>query len=423
MSGWYASTKIWAICRHKVNGKILREFTIKANAGLRPPYEVLLLASPDDDLQKVLTATSALQAFESANPLNSGYSAMNDLWTGFYRNEYGTNSRGDTLVPSDVAIVQLFEPFASNHSLCFVCVPVKKYNIDFNQDEETIGFPCKFDHVPQAIAALDDLDAVYCPAQRARVMRNEAVCCGGVWDPTIMSRLRASEGANQVALCSHLDFVSYPPFRGQATAEANPRNARGRLPLTPLFITAEVSLDTVNEFLKATEDKQDMRADERFDRYAIITNLDPAAASSTAGAAIPPLQALPQIPRELLHATPEACITFARSRFPGQKELMKWDEFVVLDEFTESQKTAILGTWDGERGPVLIRSDFDELWLIQAVVSCKPPTHDSHADDASRTEDGVYRGCRPLAMERAEQGNEGGDGDAGSRKYNLRSRG
>ena len=85
------------------------------------------------------------------------------------------------------------------------------------------------------------------------------------------------------------------------------------------------TLDTLNAFLKAVDRKQDMRADQSSrDRYAFVVDAPPTAEASTAGPATAPLNALPAIPMALMHAAHEACLEYARSRFPAKQEGVQW---------------------------------------------------------------------------------------------------
>ncbi|KAI6367537.1 hypothetical protein MCOR25_004901 [Pyricularia grisea] len=305
-----SSTKIAAVTRQKVDGKTLHTFIIKANEGLRSPYEVILFAKPDDNLQNILTVASRPGDFDFVEPLSKIFSLTQPL----YRVELGTDNKGRPLVADkDLAIVQLFEPIASTHQQSFICVETN--DSDTAHHEKTVGFQCKFHHVGAAVAALNDLTALYTPIQRAKILRNEAVRCGGVWDADSLARLRAGEAANQALLCAHLDMLTYPPFVGTAAKSNKPSL------LTPVFIVSEqVSLDTLNAFLQAVDRKQDVRADQsNRDRYSVVVDASPTAEASTAGPATAPLSALPAIPKALMHAAPEACIAYARSRFPAQR--------------------------------------------------------------------------------------------------------
>ncbi|TLS28027.1 hypothetical protein PpBr36_02025 [Pyricularia pennisetigena] len=394
MSGWNFPCKIVAVCRDKVEGQTLLSFTAKANAGLRPPYEVLLFAQPDEDVHAVLRANSDASAFDHVQPLKEKeYSgkAIEDFPFTYYKEVYGSNADGDHLLTSDVALIQL-RAAAGKHGRCFVCVSVTDREIHPAQSEPTIGFGCAFDDVPAAIAGLDDLRAICSRAEGARHMRNQAFMCGGIWNPEMLAKLRAAEASNPRVLRAHLDLVAFPPFVGQIRREADPAYHRGRPILTPLFITAaNVTLETINEVLTAAERDQGQRADKRIDRYAVVSNLDPDSDSSTDGPAVPPLQTLPELPREFVHASPEACAAFARSRFPAQAQLIKWNEFVVVDELTESERTVIVGAHEPNHGLVLNRAAFDRAWNIQAVVEVSAQSHDMRADVTSRTEGGADR--------------------------------
>ncbi|KAH9427680.1 hypothetical protein MCOR02_011913 [Pyricularia oryzae] len=394
MSGWNVRCKIVAVCRDKVDGQTLRRFTTKANTGLRLPYEVLLFAKPDEDVRAVLNANSDASAFDLVQPLKEQEylgKAMENFPFTYYKETYGSNSCGDDLVTSDIALIQL-RAAASNKGRCFVCVSVQDREVHPTQGEPTIGFHCAFENVPAAIAGLDDLKAICSRAESARRMRDQAVMCGGVWDPHVLAKLRAAEASNPRVLRAHLDPVAFPPFVGQIQPEADAANHRGRPILTPLFVTAEnVRLDTINEILTAAEQEQGQRADQKIDRYAIVSNMDPDSDFSTEGPAVPPLQALPKLPREFMHASPEACAAFARSRFPGQKQLIKWNQFVMADELTESERTVILGAHEPNHGLVLNRAAFDRAWNIQAVVEVSGQSFDMRADISSRIEDGSDR--------------------------------
>ncbi|TLD09462.1 hypothetical protein PspLS_12018 [Pyricularia sp. CBS 133598] len=394
MDRWNVSCKIVAVCRDKVDGQTLHNFTTKANTGLRLPYEVLLFAKPDEDVKAVLNASSDASAFEDVQPLKEKEylgKAIEDFPFTYYKENYSSDSDGDFLLTSKIALIQL-RAATSKRGRCFVCVSVPDSEVHPSQSEPTIGFHCAFDHVSAAIAGLDDLRATCSGPESARRMRNQAAMCGGVWNPNTLVNLRTMEANNPLSFRPHLDLVAFPPFVGQIRPEADPVNRRRKIVLTPLFITTEnITLETINEILIAAEREQGQRADQKIDRYAIVSNLDPNSDSSTEGPAVPPLQALPQLPRELMHASPEACVAFARSRFPRQKQLIEWNQFVMVDELTESERTVILGAHVPNHGLVLNRATFDRVCGIQAVVDVSGQSFDFRADVTSRIEDGVDR--------------------------------
>ncbi|TLD23126.1 hypothetical protein PspLS_07531 [Pyricularia sp. CBS 133598] len=391
-------TAIMAVCRDKVDDqtdkiyttRTLRKFITKANLGLRAPYRVLLFAKPDDDVKAVLSDNSQSDAFESVEPLRGkGSKAM-----GNFPNSYSKVICGAGRV-SRLALIELNQPAASKHGLCFVSIEAFFQDVENCQYEETIGFRCAFFDVPAAISALEDLEATSRGPEGARILRNEAVRCGGIWSPGTMAQLHANEQSRiPRVLRAHLDLATYPPFRGIVSPEANRVKNPGVSPMVPIFITAEnITVETVNEFLEAAELPQSQRADRKISRITIVTNISLDSDTSTSGPVVSPLKALPALPQELMHASPEACGAFARSRFPTQKQLISWDEFIVMDGFSESRKTVILGAYDGHfrNGLVLNRTALGTLWTVLAVVETSPKSYDMRADVSSRADDRVDR--------------------------------
>ncbi|QBZ55392.1 hypothetical protein PoMZ_00289 [Pyricularia oryzae] len=108
---------------------------------------------------------------------------MRDFPSSYNRDTYGTNRNSKDITVISPPLIQLDQPAASKHGLCFVSV----------QCEQTIGFRCVFANVRAAIAALDDLKVTSPRPERARVLRNEAGRCDGVWGPVTIGQLQANE--------------------------------------------------------------------------------------------------------------------------------------------------------------------------------------------------------------------------------------
>jgi hypothetical protein len=167
-----------------------------------------------------------------------------------------------------------------------------------------------------------------------------------------------------------------------------------------LFITAgNATLATINELLiKSYSDGNEEPPKSSWPRehLCIITNVGRKSglgvgSKFASGPADPPLEALPALPKELLHASPEACMAFARSHFPADTGLLEWDKFMIVDELTETQKTVMIGANDGYRGLVLQRHPFDFSLRVFTWIENTARTIDEEADRASRTDSGVNR--------------------------------
>lgn len=73
---------------------------------------------------------------------------------------------------------------------------------------------------------------------------------------------------------------------------------------------------------------------------------------------------------------------------------MQWNEFVIVDELTETSGTVIMGTSetrDVARGIVILRAAIDNVYNVHCVNITSGCTYDTEADRASRSDDGVWR--------------------------------
>ncbi|KAI7930811.1 hypothetical protein M0657_001551 [Pyricularia oryzae] len=132
---------------------------------------------------------------------------MRDFPSSYNRDTYGTNRNGKDITVISPPLIQLDQPAASKHGLCFVSC------------EQTIGFGCVFDNVRAAIAALDDLKATPPGPERARVLRNEAGRCDGVWGPVTIGQLQANEESRTPRHTHHLGARSVPKSTGSIARE------------------------------------------------------------------------------------------------------------------------------------------------------------------------------------------------------------
>ncbi|KLU84965.1 hypothetical protein MAPG_03999 [Magnaporthiopsis poae ATCC 64411] len=376
----------------------------QAGEGLPAPLELVLFAKPLRDVTAFLKTSSGKEEFDLVDPLEAvlgQIDVVDDFLASTWNLKLDIDSEGDRPIVSSTAMIVLDEPAVSRNGVCFISVRIWR-GINGEQQEDSIGFRCAFSGVPVAIAELEDLRACWPHHERAGLPDPpdaERSCqVRSVWRAETMARLRTQEASPGVMRC-HLEPTVFPPFKGKPRIRPMPYEF-----FFPLFITAgNITLATINQFLAEAFSSQNQRNQRHspkrgpsyvWGRLCIITNVDRdghpyAGCTSTSGPAKHPLKVVPALPKELLYANPEACLAFARNRFPAQVDMLEWGRFIILDDVTETGKTALVGMCEGGHGLVLMRCPFDCTVDMFSIVENTPSSFDTMTNDASRTTSGV----------------------------------
>lgn len=283
------------------------------------------------------------------------------------------------------------DEFAASDGVCLVSVDANKD--DFAEDL-TISFRCSFD---SAFAALSALQSGH---KKPRQHRNDAIRCGGIWKPDVLSLIESRASA--------IDIASLP------AAPEDPER-EGEFEHYPVFRTADISLETLNQFL---EEVYDYERDDDDDAnagpcVAFITRHDrkpfTQAGLSKAGQV---LDHVPPLSEILKHATPEECGELLKRCMYRQKDL-ELDFFIIMDQLTETEKTVIVACQyemenDGEL--ILKRCAFNQVMATLMAVANTGLSFELSADTAARERDGVDR--TELNDEGDEEGDEWEDDDS-----------
>ncbi|KAH8840429.1 hypothetical protein MCOR07_002575 [Pyricularia oryzae] len=126
-----------------------------------------------------------------------------------------------------------------------------------------------------------------------------------------------------------------------------------------------------------------------------LTHVNPNTTSAVDPPTVAPLQALSDPQRAPAHQ-PEACVTFSRCRLPAHPNLiLEQDEFVVVYELTETDRTVIFGRYGGfwcfHNLVILGRVSIDYLGDIHCPTRMTFLSYGYQVDKASRRPDGVLR--------------------------------
>ncbi|KAK9778467.1 hypothetical protein SCAR479_04489 [Seiridium cardinale] len=272
------------------------------------------------------------------------------------------------------AFVILDDTTGQDRSTCLVAADVRD-----NPATDYLTFRCQFS---SALSALEELDHGDSSIQHAiRRLRNEAALAGGTWSKATVEKIKSRK--------SLLDPSKFSPSKDWDTncAAEFPDSAR---PYVPVFRSAEISLKTLNEFLKSAYD-QDWGDDSTSDpRVSFITALEPPYGDGPAAA---PLKTTPDCPDILLGARPSEYDAVVRSAFAAKKPDLNYNRFIVMDELTETEKTVILATNAEREGELVIaRSDFGGALISLLSLENTSLTLEQMAHEGAMKGDPVIHG-------------------------------
>lgn len=120
---------------------------------------------------------------------------------------------------------------------------------------------------------------------------------------------------------------------------------------------------------------------------AFVTSISEAPFHS--GKADTHLDSAPEVPSVLFGASAVECDAIVRSRFPGGSE-MNYNLFIVLDEFTEKEKTVLVAANNELDSQLLLgRTDFKSALTVLVAPSDTGLTVDSQINSAVTERSGI----------------------------------
>ncbi|ETS81733.1 hypothetical protein PFICI_06735 [Pestalotiopsis fici W106-1] len=324
--------------KEKLDSKTIRAFLKQTQ------YELVLVGNKDVPvLYNGETDDEPLDMIESFGQLGWPDDFMNEI-----NQKPGVNGK---------AFVILDSTSGQDQSTCLVAASVG----DDNPTIDHAKFRCQFSSTLSVLAQLDRGGPADIP-HIIRRLRTEAAEAGAVWEMALVDRIKSRE--------AQIGLSKFPPSKDWNTRcpEALPRTSR---PYFPIFRSAEISLQTLNEFLESTYCKEHWghSSDEPDPRASIITAVEPPYSD---GPAEPPLKTVPYLPKQFLGTRPHEFDAIVRSVFScpsNENPEFNYNRYIVMDEMTEKDKTVLIIANDETEGLVVSRSDFKGALLI--LISSK----------------------------------------------------
>ncbi|KAK8090540.1 hypothetical protein PG994_000045 [Apiospora phragmitis] len=225
---------------------------------------------------------------------------------------------------------------------------------DDEENTSNVNIRCNLDSV---VSLLEDLEAAE-DSTAARILRNEAAAVGGVWNAERVQALR-----DQPSKLRSAKWKPSPAWDEDCAMEGRGETAH---PYLPVFRTADISLETIQAFVKESSSKanngdgEDEEEDEVQPAVAFITSLR---APFFEQPALEPPAAKPALADELLGFSAGEVDMVVRSAFPKpdfDKVKLHYNAFIVMDEHTEATQSVVLAT----------NSEFGgELQLVRCVFA------------------------------------------------------
>ncbi|KFG86523.1 hypothetical protein MANI_013667 [Metarhizium anisopliae] len=275
---------------------------------------------------------------------------------------------------SHKSFVILDETTAEDGKTCQIAVDGRE---DEQSNEIQIAFRCDLASATHGLAAIEaasenELTKVI------RDLRNEAAMVGGVWSKQRVDEFRSRP--------KRINVGDYPPHENWDEG-SGPKSPDTDIPYFPIFQTAEISLETLNQFLKETYDQDWGDEEIAGPSMAFVTSISEAPFHS--GKADTHLDSAPEVPSVLFGASAVECDAIVRSRFPGGSE-MNYNLFIVLDELTEKEKTVLVAANNELDGQLLLgRTDFKSALTVLVAPSDTSLTVDSQVNSAVTEGSGI----------------------------------
>lgn len=149
---------------------------------------------------------------------------------------------------------------------------------------------------------------------------------------------------------------------------------------------------TLEDFISQAYD-QDWGTDEDCTigpAMAFVTSIDKPPFCS--GKATEPTELMPETASSVIGLTAEECNIIAREKFANAESNLDHNMFIVLDEFTDKDRTVIVATDTEQDGQLLLmRCSFESALLSLVATSDTCLTIDSQCNNAHADGDGVVR--------------------------------
>ncbi|KAK2591574.1 hypothetical protein QQS21_010744 [Conoideocrella luteorostrata] len=354
------NVKFPVVCTADVDAQILRD--------LLSNDELALVAK--EDLTELITGgnNADLDSFQSpfSGDFEQSYEAL-EVFIDATQSAAGISRK---------VFVVLDETTAGDKKTCQIATDGREVD-DIN--EMQFALRCTLSSVPHSLAAVERAAAE--SPQAIRDLRNEAALVGGVWDKHRVDEFKARP--------RRIDVADYPVHEDW-NDESGPVGPDTDLPYYPVFQTAEISLETLNQFLEEAY-SQDW-GDEEKARPALAFVTSIGAAPFHQGKAGTHLDSLPPVPQTLFGASAIECDVITRSRFPASGSDMNYNTFIVMDELSESSKTVIIAASNEQDGQLLLaRSDFNMALLTMVAPLDTSLTIDSQCNGVMVEGAGIIR--------------------------------
>ncbi|KAH0283126.1 hypothetical protein M436DRAFT_76983 [Aureobasidium namibiae CBS 147.97] len=248
-------------------------------------------------------------------------------------------------------------------------------------NEMQFSFRCDLSSVHEALNAVESVPTDLSLAIRLR--RNEAVMVGGVWSSGAVTRLEA--------MPNHLG-TEQPKGLKQRDDVGSSIGTDRDAPYCPIFLTATISFKTLKDFVRQAYD-QDWGTDEDCTvgpAMAFVTSIDKPPFCS--GKASQLMEVMPETASSVIGMTAGECNAVASGKFATIESNLDHNMFIVLDEYTEKDRTVIVATNAEQDGQLLLmRCSFESALLSLVAISDTCLTIDSQCNNANTDGDGVVR--------------------------------
>ncbi|KAM0331579.1 hypothetical protein ACHAQA_003258 [Verticillium albo-atrum] len=349
-----------AIARAPLSLSVARDFLAHANETATSDASVVLVARRD--LSVLLTPDATDGDLDDIQTFIEKEQHEVKIIKKFMKDISGRSDLGGN------GFVELDE-FAASDEVCLISTDATKD--DFAEDA-TVSFRSNFKSTFAALSALQS------GSKKPRQHRNDAARCGGIWKADILASIESHR--------SGIEIASLP------TAPKEDPEREGEFQNYPVFRTADISLETLNLFIK---DVFDYEHDEDANPcIAFVTRLDTKPFTQAGPSKVGDvLDEVPLLDEVLKYATPEECGELLKRRFHRQKDL-DLNFFIIMDHLTETNHTVIVACQyemenDGEL--ILMRCAFNHVMVILVAVASTSLSFENSADTAAREKDGIAR--------------------------------
>lgn len=353
------------VCTTDIDRQILKDLVARD--------DVVLVAKTD--LSKLITGQDELDSFRP--PFTEHLPEASETLRKFLD---ATKSKNHI---SRKAFVVLDKTTSEDKRTCQIATDGRE---DEDADGLHVAFRCTISSIPPALDAVQQAAE---PVKLVRDLRGEAAMVGGVWEKQRVDEFRARP--------KRIHVGEYP-VHDNWDEYSGPDSPFTEIPYYPVFQTAKIGLDTINLFLKETYDQDWGEGDEdegeekrAVPGVAFVSSIEEA--PYHAGKATAPLESAPQVPSTLLGASAVECDVIARSRFPAEGSEMNYNRFIVIDEYTEKDKTVIIAGNNEANGQLLMsRCDFKGALISLVSMEETGLTLEHQCNEAVQEGPGIIHG-------------------------------